>query len=83
MNKVWIYSITYYKIDSEYRRDLCGTYTEVFSTKKSADKFKRKWEEPEHLKSLSNKRFQDVDLSEWDSEFDSYKSKVVEKVILD
>lgn len=49
MNKVWVYSITYYKVDSEYRRDLCGTHIEVFSTKKSADKFKRKWEEPGYL----------------------------------
>lgn len=82
MNKVWIYSITYYKVDSEYRRDLCGIHIEVFLTKESADKFKRKWEEPGHLKSLSGKRIQGIDLSEWDSEFDSYKSKVVEKDIL-
>lgn len=84
IKKVWMYSITFYTVDDEYgHRDWCGTYTEIFSSKESAERFKKDWEEPKNLKSLSNTYFEGVNLYDWYLKYDSYESNIREKEILE
>ena len=84
IKKVWIYSITFYSVDDEYgHKDWCGTYTEIFSSKESAERFKKDWEEPKNLKSLSNTWFEGINLYGWYFKYDSYESDIREKEILD
>lgn len=83
MSKVWIYSITFYTVDDEYgHKDWCGTYTEVFPSKESAERFKKDWEDPKNLKSLSDTCFDGVNLYGWYLKYDSYESDIREKEIL-
>ncbi len=84
IKKVWVYSITFYNVDDEYgHKDWCGTYTEVFPTKESAERFKKDWEDPKNLKSLQGTWFSDVSLHGWFYEYDSFESDIREKEILD
>ena len=84
IKKVWIYSITFYNVDDEYgHKDWCGTYTEIFPSKESAERFKKDWEEPKNLKSLSNTHFGNINLYDWCFKYDSYESNIGEKEILD
>lgn len=81
VKKVWIYSITFYTIYGH--KDLCGTYTEVFLSKESAERFKKDFEEPKNLESLNNTLFEGVNLYNWYFKYDSYKSDICEKEILE
>ena len=84
IKKVWVYSITFYIVDDEYgHKDWCGTYTEIFPSKESAERFKKDWEEPKNLKSLSNTWFEGVNLYNWYLKYDSYESDIREKEILE
>lgn len=84
IKKVWIYSITFYTTDDEYgHKDWCGTYTEIFPSKESAERFKKDWEEPKNLESLSGTYFEGVDLYYWCFKYGSYDSNIEEKEILD
>ena len=84
INKVWAYSITFYNVDDEYGyKDWCGTYTEIFPSKESAERFKKDFEEPKNLKSLSNTWFEGINLYDWYLKYSSYESNIVEKEILD
>lgn len=84
IKKVWIYSITFYNVDDEYgHEDWCGTYTELFPTKESAERFKKDWEEPKNLESLSGTSFEGVNLYDWFLKHNSYCSNIGEKEILD
>jgi hypothetical protein len=84
IKSVWIYSITFYIVDDEYgHKDWCGTYTEVFSSKESAERFKKDWEEPKNLESLSNTWFEGVNLYNWYLKYNSYESNIREKEILE
>lgn len=84
IKKVWIYSITFYTVDDEYgHKDWCGTYTEVFPSKESAERFKKDFEEPKNLKSLSDTWFEGINLYGWYLTCDSYESDICEKEVLD
>ena len=84
MNSVFIYSITFYVVDDEYgHQDWCGTYTEVFPSRKAAEQFKKDWEEPKNLRSLCGSYLEGCDLNYWIYTGDSYKSEIREKEILD
>lgn len=82
--KVYIYSITFYSVDDEYgHRDWRGTYTEVFPSKEAAERFKKDWEDLKNLKSLEGTWFNGCNLSNWSCKYDSFKSIILEKEILD
>lgn len=84
IKKVWIYSITFYTVDDEYgHKDWCGTYTELFPSKESAERFKKDWEDPKNLKSLQDSWFSGINLYGWFYKYDSFKSDIREKEILD
>lgn len=84
MKEVWVYSITFYTVDDEYgHKDWCGTYTEVFPTKESAERFKKDWEEPKNMESLEGRWLDGCDLYNWYYKYDSYESSIDRKEILD
>lgn len=86
MNKVWIYSISFYIVDDEYgHRDWCGTYIEVFPSEESANKFKEDFEDPKNLEYLASGSGTKLDgcyLYYWSYKGDSYESNICEKEIL-
>ena len=83
MKEVWVYSITFYTVDDEYgHKDWCGTYTEVFPTKESAERFKNDWEDPKNMKSLEGRYFDGCNLYNWYYKYDSYESSIDRKEIL-
>lgn len=83
IKKVWIYSITFYTVDDEYgHKDWCGTYTEIFTSKESAERFKKDWEEPKNLKALEGTWFDGISLYNWYYVGDSFESCVTEKEIM-
>lgn len=85
MKKVWVYSITFYSVDDEYgHRDWYGTYTELFPSQESAEKFKKDFEDPKNLIYLeSGGSLPGCNLYYWSHTGDSYKSSIDEKEILD
>lgn len=84
MKEVWIYSITFYIVDDEYgHHDWCGTYTEVFPSKESAERFKKDWEDPKNMKTLEDKMFCGINLYNWYYKHNSFVSSIYKKEILD
>ncbi len=84
MKEVWVYSITFYTVDDEYgHKDWCGTYTEVFPTEESAERFKKDWEDPKNMESLEGRWFDGCNLFDWYYKYDSYESSIDRKEILD
>jgi hypothetical protein len=81
MNKVWIYYINYYTVDDEYgHHDLQHSESFVFSSKESAEKWKKDWEDEKNLIEMSGNGH----LYNWyyggsGSRFDSY---IEEKEVL-
>lgn len=66
MNKVWIYTISFYTVDDEYgHQDFCGTFVEVLPSKESAERFKKDFEDEKNLKYLSDKYTAGLNLYGW------------------
>lgn len=73
MDKVWVYTIVFYRESDEYPYDIYhGVETQVFPTKESAEKWKDDYEKRENIEYIQNR-------NEW---YGSFRSSIEEKEIL-
>lgn len=73
MNKVWIYTIVFYRESDEYPHDIFyGVETQVFPTKEAAHKWKEDYEQEANIKYIQYK-------NDW---YGTFRSSIEEKEIL-